>query len=68
MMRYEGAFVRRRLVRADVDPAIDGRRIARDDFAVERPGQGDPERAFSYRRRSDDGDETQGRQRSLPSL
>jgi hypothetical protein len=57
----------RRLVRADIDPAIDGRGVARDDFAFERFRQVDAERALAGGRRTDDGNQAavgQGR-RSL---
>jgi hypothetical protein len=58
---------RRRLVRTDIDPAIDGRGVARDDLALERLRQMDAERALAGRRRTDDGNQAafgQGR-RSL---
>ena len=45
------------LVRADVEPAVDGRRIAVDDFAVVPPGQRESQRAFPGRRRAEYGDD-----------
>jgi hypothetical protein len=57
----------RRLVRPDINPAIDGRGVARDDLALERLGQMNAERTLAGRRRTDDGNQAavgQGR-RSL---
>jgi hypothetical protein len=57
----------RRFVRADINPAIDSRGVARDDLALERFREMDAERALAGRRRTDDGNQAalgQGR-RSL---
>ncbi len=54
-------FVWRNLVGSDVEAAIDGRRIAADDFAVEPLGQRDAEGTLPRRRRTDDGDQARAR-------
>jgi hypothetical protein len=67
VVRNAAPIGRQRLVRADVDAAINGRRVAGDDLAVERLRQADAERTLAGRRRTDDGNQSaigQGR-RSL---
>src|SRR5262249_22521816 len=53
---------RRQLVRADVEAAIDGRRIAVDDLAAEAFRQRERERALPGRRRTKNGDDERIRQ------
>ena len=48
---------RRHLVGADVEAAVDGRRVTADDLAVEPVGERDAERALAGRGRTDDRDE-----------
>ena len=57
MMRDAAALVDRHLVGADVEAAIDGRRVAADDLAVEPLRERDAERALAGRGRPEDGDE-----------
>jgi hypothetical protein len=57
MMRNPLLLAGRHLVGPDVEAPIDGRRIARDDLAVEAARQRDCERAFPGGGRTDDGDE-----------
>jgi hypothetical protein len=66
MMRNAALRFGRDLVGADVDAAIDGRRIARDDLAAKRFREPQRELTLAGRRRTDDRDKS-ARQR-MPSL
>ena len=63
VMRNALAGGDRHLVGADVEPAVDGRRVAADDFAVEPLRERDAERALAGGGRTEDRDEP----RPLPS-
>ena len=56
MMRNAALLGRRHLVGADVDAAVHGGRIARDDFAAEAPRDRQAERALAGGRGADDRD------------
>jgi hypothetical protein len=57
MMRDSLLIVDRNLVCSNVETAIDGGRIAGDDFAAEMPRERDRQRTLSRGSRSDDGNE-----------
>src|ERR1700730_12913039 len=57
MVSNSAALSRTRLGRADVEPAIELRGIARDHFAVELFGEPNAQRRFSRSRGTDDGNE-----------
>ncbi len=58
VMRNAALLAERDLVGADVEAAVDRRRVAADDFPIPAFGERDAERTLPRRRRSDDCDET----------
>jgi hypothetical protein len=56
-MRDAALLGDRNLVGADVEAAVDRRRIARDDFTAEASGQRNPQCALARGGGPDDGDE-----------